>query len=370
MNLTGLATWVEAQGQTLGVIAAGLASLAAAILIALLVHRIGMAVLRRAAKRTADDADDIILSQTAQPSKWILVAIAGSLAQRFVPLEPWAADLWRQVSGFALPALFGWLAITLLRAIKLIFEQRADISVENNLQARRKRTRVSILMRIVTVLVLFLTICMMLLSIPGVRNVGVTLMASAGLAGLAVGAAAQPALKNLIAGVQMAFTEPIRIDDVVIIAGEWGRIEDIRLTYVVVRVWDDRRLIVPVSKFLEDSFQNWTRESSQLLGSAFFYVDPSADVARIRAALEKVVKSNPLWDGRFFNLQVTDIKPDVMELRALVTAADASRAFDLRCAVREALMGYIAGQMPEALPRHRLAPSETGEGGSARERAA
>jgi small-conductance mechanosensitive channel len=195
---------------------------------------------------------------------------------------------------------------------------------------------------------------MMLLSIPGVRNVGVTLMASAGLAGLAVGAAAQPALKNLIAGVQMAFTEPIRIDDVVIIAGEWGRIEDIRLTYVVVKVWDERRLVVPISKFLEEPFQNWTRESANLLGSAFFYVDPTADVARLRAKLDETVQASKLWDGRFFNLQVTDIKDDLMEVRALMTAADASKAFDLRCEVRERLMAFIAKEMPDALPRHRL----------------
>jgi small-conductance mechanosensitive channel len=370
LDLTGLNTWIEAPARSLGVLLAWTFSVAAAIVAALIVHRVAMAVLRRAAGRTAQPADDIVLAQTAQPAKWILIAIAVSLGQRLVPLAPWAADLWRQASGFALPALFGWLAIALLRAIKLIIEQRADISVEDNLQARRKRTRVSILMRILTVLVLFLTICMMLLSIPGVRNVGVTLMASAGLAGLAVGAAAQPALKNLIAGVQMAFTEPIRIDDVVIIAGEWGRIEDIRLTYVVVRVWDDRRLIVPVSKFLEDSFQNWTRESSRLLGSAFFYVDPTADVARIRSGLEEIVRKNRLWDGRFFNLQVTDIKPDVMELRVLATAADASQAFDLRCAIREDLMRYIVAEMPESLPRHRLAPGETGADGDARRRAA
>lgn len=361
MNWDTAAAWVHTQGRSLSVIAAGLTSLVIAIVAALVLHRVAMAVLRRAARRTADQADDIVLAHAAQPSRWIMVAIAGSLAQRFVPLDPWAAELWRQVAGFAMPALFGWLALALVRAVKQIVDLRADISVENNLQARRRRTRVGILLRVVTVLILFLSICMMLLSIPGVRNVGVTLMASAGLAGLAVGAAAQPALKNLIAGVQMAFTEPIRIDDVVIIAGEWGRIEDIRLTYVVVRVWDDRRLIVPVSKFLEDSFQNWTRESSQLLGSAFFYVDPTADVPRIRAALEGIVKANSLWDGRFFNLQVTDIKPDVMELRVLVTAADASRAFDLRCAVREDLMAYIAAQIPEALPRHRLAPGGAGE---------
>jgi small-conductance mechanosensitive channel len=194
---------------------------------------------------------------------------------------------------------------------------------------------------------------MMLISIPSVRSIGVTLVASAGLAGLAVGAAAQPALKNLIAGIQMVFTEPIRIDDVVIMDGEWGRIEEIRLTFVVVRIWDDRRLIVPVSKFLEDSFQNWTRETSQLLGTAFLRVDPTADVARLRAHLEQVVKANPKWDGRVCGLQVTEIYVDHIELRCLVSARDASLAFDLRCDVREAMIAFLTSEMPDALPRRR-----------------
>jgi len=193
----------------------------------------------------------------------------------------------------------------------------------------------------------------MLMSIPSIRAVGVTLIASAGLAALAVGAAAQPALKNLIAGLQMAFTEPIRIDDVVIIDGEWGRIEDIRLTFVVVKIWDERRLVVPVSKFLEESFQNWTRETSQLLGSVFWHLDPATDIDRLRAKLEQVVKANPRWDGRFFNLQVTDAKPDAIEVRALMTARDASTAFDLRCDVREAMLAYIRDEMPEAFVRKR-----------------
>jgi small-conductance mechanosensitive channel len=365
-----ISDWIRAQGGALGVLFAGVVALALAVGAALILHRVAIAVLRRAARRTRNGSDDIVLAHAARPLKWIMIAVAGSLAQRFVPLDPWAANLWRQLAGFALPALFGWLAIAIMQAVREIVELRTDISVDDNLQARRKRTRLSILMRIVTILILFLTICMMLLSIPGVRNVGMTLMASAGLAGLAVGAAAQPALKNLIAGVQMAFTEPIRIDDVVIIAGEWGRIEDIRLTYVVVKVWDERRLVVPVSKFLEEPFQNWTRESSQLLGSAFFYVDPTADVPRLRARLEEIVKASKLWDGRFFNLQVTDIKPDVMELRVLVTAANASQAFDLRCAVRESLMGFIAKEMPQALPRHRLQTPPERDLGTPEKRAA
>jgi small-conductance mechanosensitive channel len=203
-----------------------------------------------------------------------------------------------------------------------------------------------------------ITAMMMLMSIPSVRTIGVTLAASAGVAGLAIGAAAQPALKNVIAGMQMAFTEPIRIDDVVIIDNEWGRIEDIRLTYVVVRLWDDRRLVVPVSKFLENSFQNWTRETSALLGSVFWYLDPAADVPRIRAKLEEVVRASPRWDQRFVNCQVTDSKQDgLVEIRGLMTAKDASTAFDLRCEVREAIYAFIRDEMPEALPRTRIMPA-------------
>lgn len=330
-----------------------------AIVVALLAHRGAMGLLRRVAARTSSSSDNLILARIALPTRWIAIGIAISFAQRAVPLPGWVAALWQQAAGFIVPGLIGWLAIAIIRGMSDIAFVHADISVADNLQARRRRTRVTILTRIAIFLAVFLTVCMMLLSIPGVRSVGVTLMASAGLAGLAVGAAAQPALKNLIAGIQLAFTEPIRIDDVVIVEGEWGRIEEIRLTYVVIRIWDDRRLVVPVSKFLEDSFQNWTRSSAQLLGSVMLYVDPSADIDRIRARAGEIVEANERWDRRFWNLQVTDAKPDCIELRVLVTAADASTAFDLRCEIREALTGFIARELPEALVRHRLARAES-----------
>lgn len=330
-----------------------LAIVVAAIVVALALHAVVMGLARRIAARTPDSVDDVFVDFARRPLKWIMVAIVLAAAKRFLDVAEATDDLWAQVAGMVVPALMGWLAINMIRAFGRAVEIRFDISVADNLRARRRRTRTAILGRIAIVSVGFVTICLMLLSIPSIRSVGVTLMASAGLAGLAVGAAAQPALKNLIAGIQMAFTEPIRIDDVVIIDGEWGRIEEIRLTYVVVNIWDERRLVVPVSKFLEEPFQNWTRNTSQLLGSAFFYLDPTTDVPRLRSHFEQVVRASPRWDGRAFVLQVTDTKPDAIEVRVLATARDAATAFDLRCDLREAMLAYIRDEMPEALPRVR-----------------
>jgi small-conductance mechanosensitive channel len=331
-----------------------LLSIAIALGCALAAHWAAFFIGRRAAARTVTNVDDVLLERLRTPTRWLLIAFALSAIQPALPLNPAGERLWLRLFGLILPALFGWLCIALLGAANVIVQARADISVADNLKARRRRTRAAILHRIALFIVLLITFCMMLMSIPSVRSIGVTLIASAGLAGLAIGAAAQPALKNLIAGIQMAFTEPIRIDDVVIINGEWGRIEEIRLTFVVVKIWDERRLIVPVSKFLEDSFQNWTRETSQLLGSVFWYLDASADIPRLRTKLEEIVRRQPLWDGRFFNLQVTDTKPEgAIEVRGLMTARDASQAFDLRCAVREELLAFIRDEMPGALLRRR-----------------
>jgi small-conductance mechanosensitive channel len=268
-------------------------------------------------------------------------------------LDAEGAATWRRIAGLVTPALFGWLAVALLGTVADIIQARADISVPDNLRARRRRTRISILYRVGVFVLLLATICMMLITIPSIRSIGITLIASAGLAGLAVGAAAQPALKNLIAGIQLAFTEPIRIDDVVIVEGEWGRIEEIRLTFVVLKLWDERRLVVPISRFLDESFQNWTRQTSQLLGTILLQVDHAADVDRIRARFEALAKRNERWDGRVALLQVTEARDDHVELRGLVSAADAGRLFDLRCDLREAMLRWLADQMPDALPRRR-----------------
>ena len=237
---------------------------------------------------------------------------------------------------------------------------RADISVEDNLAARRQRTKLTMLSRIATFIIIFVTVGLVLLSIPGVRDIGVTLVASAGLAGLAVGAAAQPALKSLIAGVQMALTEPINIDDVVIVEGEWGRIEDIRTTYVVVKIWDERRLIVPTSQFLEGAFQNWTKKTAQLLGSVRLYLDPATRIGPIRAEFERQIADNPRWDRRVQVVQVTETTRDAIEVRLLMSAKDSPTLFDLRCDIREGMLEWLADNQPEAFARLRLLEADAG----------
>jgi len=332
--------------------------IAAAVVIAQLLHWVAMRVLCRIVTRSRTPLDDPFVGRARAPLRWLMIALALAFVRPSLVLGARGHAIWEQAAAIIVPGLLGWLAIAMIRAVEDVVIMRADISVADNLRARRKRTRTTILSKIAILGMVFITLCLMLFSIPAVRAVGVTLMASAGLAALAVGAAAQPLLKNVIAGIQLAFTEPIRLDDVVIIEGEWGKIEEIHLTFVVVAIWDERRLVVPVSKFLESSFQNWTRSTSQLLGAVFWHLDPAADMDKLRVKYEALVKASKLWDGRGFVLQVTETKPDAIEVRGLATAKDAPTAFDLRCELREKLLAYIREDMPEALPRRRLAMDE------------
>jgi small-conductance mechanosensitive channel len=333
-------------------------SIALSVVVAFLFHWLAYWLGARIVRRMR--IEPVILPAIYHPTRWIIVLMA--LAAGIQPLifTDRVEALWSIGSKMIFILLSGWLIFSLMRAGRIILERKSDITVEDNLKARRQHTRIRILYRVTQCIIGFFIISLMLITIPGVRTIGVTLMASAGLAGLAVGAAAQPALKNLIAGIQMAFSEPIRLDDVLIVEGEWGRVEDIKLTYVVVRIWDDRRLIVPVSYFLEKPFQNWTTQTSDLLGTVFLYVDPATDIEPIRAKFVETVKANSRWDGRVAILQVTDHRADALELRGLLSARNAGIAFDLRCEVREAMMQYLRTEMPQALvrSRHRIEPGE------------
>jgi small-conductance mechanosensitive channel len=204
-----------------------------------------------------------------------------------------------------------------------------------------------------TVIVAVIGVAMVLLLHPTFRVLGTGILASAGFAGIVIGIAAQQPVRNLLAGIQIAITQPFRVDDVVIVEGEWGQIEEITLTYVVVRIWDLRRLVLPIGYFLEKPFQNWTRTSSSILGTAFLHLDYSAPIEELRTKLTEIAEASPLWDRRVCVLQVTELKERTMELRALVSASNAGRAWDLRCEVREKLITFLKEEHPDALPRMR-----------------
>ncbi|MDE2305188.1 MAG: mechanosensitive ion channel [Gammaproteobacteria bacterium] len=235
-----------------------------------------------------------------------------------------------------------------------IFEKvllaRFDLGAKDNLQARKVYTNVHVIGRMIRVTIGVIAAASILMLFSVVRHLGTSLLASAGIVGIVAGIAAQKTLANLFAGIQIALTQPMRQDDVVIVEGEWGRIEEITLSYVVVRIWDDRRLVVPLGYFIEKPFQNWTRNTSQLLGSVMVWVDYSFPVERGREALKEIIEGNPLWDGRFWNLQVTDANDRAMQLRVLATAADSSKSWDLRCQIREQFIDYVRRTHPRSLP--------------------
>jgi small-conductance mechanosensitive channel len=248
----------------------------------------------------------------------------------------------------------GWLCLRVFDAWRDTLVQRHRVDVADNLQARRVITQVAILRRIALVLVSIACVSAMLMTFPEVRAVGATLFASAGVAGLLLGLAARPVLTNVLAGLQVALTEPIRLDDVVVVEGQWGWIEEIRSTYVVVRVWDHRRLVLPLSYFIENPFENWTRHTADLLATAILYVDYSTPVQELREYCHKVLQESGLWDGKAWAFQVTEAGPQTLQLRALMSVANSGHSFDIRCLVREKLIDYLQRNHPGCLPKTRV----------------
>ncbi|HEY5043515.1 MAG TPA: mechanosensitive ion channel domain-containing protein [Verrucomicrobiae bacterium] len=237
-----------------------------------------------------------------------------------------------------------------------------DIKVADNLQARKIYTQVHVISKVVYAIIALFTIASILMLFDEVRSYGKNILASAGVIGIVIGFAAQKTISNLFAGFQIAMTQPIRLDDVVIVEGEWGRVEEITLTYVIIHIWDDRRLIVPLGYFIEKPFQNWTRSSAQLLGSVFLWVDYTLPLEEIRKALKEIIEPHPLWDKRFWNLQVTDATEKTMQIRVLATTADSSKGWDLRCDIREKLIAYVQKNHPQSLPQFRTQIGGAGAG--------
>jgi len=302
----------------------------------------------------------------SHPARAIFFLTCGVIVLPLVPgLPEYLHDLIRQGFAMAIVVSLGWFAVGCVYVFQEYMLRKYDLKVENNLRARRIHTQFQLFRRILITFIVVITLGALLWTFndPRIWHYGSGLLASAGIASLILATAAKSTAANFLAGLQIAFTEPIRIDDVVVIQGEWGRVEEINSAYVVVRIWDLRRLIVPLSFFIENSFQNWTRESSDILGTAFLYVDYTIPVEDLRQQLRRIAESTPLWDRKVCGLQVTNLSERTMELRCLVSSRNSSENFDLRCIVREQMTAYIQKNYPDAFPTTRFAAtSETSMG--------
>lgn len=323
------------------------------ILLARAGHYFLFRVAKRLAARTKGGFDDSMVRHSERPAKYIfpLALLLATLPATTLPAQ--AVELLRELLVLGLIAALAWWVIGLTSVVEDLIAEKYQINVADNLLARQVQTQVRVLRKIAVTVVIVFAFAAMLMTFPRIRQVGTSIFASAGLAGLIVGLAARSTLSNLIAGLQVALTQPIRIDDVVIVEGEYGWVEEINTTYVVVRIWDLRRLVVPLSYFIEKPFQNWTRVTADLLGTVFVYVDYAVPVEEVRRELLVILRSTPLWDGKVWNLQVTNASEKTVELRALLSAADSSKAWDLRCLVRERLLRFLQEKYPESLPRVR-----------------
>jgi small-conductance mechanosensitive channel len=259
----------------------------------------------------------------------------------------------------------GWIAITATHVIADLYLAQFQIGVADDLLARKHITQVRVLRRVVDTVLIIITVGAAFMTFETVRQYGVSMFASAGVAGIVIGLAARPVLSNLIAGIQLAVTQPIRIDDTVIVEKEFGRVEEITSTYVVLRLWDLRRMVVPLTYFIEKPFENWTRESSTLIGTVLLYVDYATPVARVREKANEIAKASPLWDGDLLRVQVTDANAETMLLRVIASARSAGDAFNLNCEMREKLIDFLQREIPESLPRRRQQPAGPAEGAAA-----
>jgi len=249
---------------------------------------------------------------------------------------------------------FAWLLIIFLRKGKRGFLKHYDISAEDNLEARKMYTQINLLEKVIIFIIVLFAVGFILLSFDSIKKIGYGIFASAGLAGIIIGLSAQKVVGALLAGIQIAFTQPFRIDDAVVVENEWGWIEEINLTYVVIRLWDKRRLVLPSTYFLENPFQNWTRNSADIIGSVFLHTDYRVSFDDLRTELTKILENTSLWDQQVNVLQVTDSKENSVEIRILVSAKNSPTAWDLRVHVREKMIKFIQENYPESLPRTRV----------------
>ncbi|SDL68536.1 Small-conductance mechanosensitive channel [Salinimicrobium catena] len=297
-----------------------------------------------------------IASRLKIPVIALLLAVgiqAGLIKEEIITDETYV-HFFQQVRSLLLIFSVTWFVIVAIHITKKQLLRRFDVTTKDNLRARKFYTQFNIIERIAIFIVILVAVGISLLTFEGVQEIGVSILTSAGIAGIILGLSAQKVFGTIFAGIQIAIAQPIRIDDVVIVEGEWGRVEEIKLTYVVINIWDKRRLVLPTTYFIEKPFQNWTRSSSDILGTVFIYTDYDLPVDALREELTRLLKSTDLWDGKVNVIQVTDLSEKTMELRALVSAKDSPTAWDLRVYIREKLVDFIKENYPNSLPRSRV----------------
>jgi small-conductance mechanosensitive channel len=330
-----------------------LAGVLAAGLLAGILHRVGILLLRRLSRNRPFSTNVSYIAFRASQACMLLFAVR--LVLTGAPEDTPGLVPLSYLTTVALILALTWLAMQCIESVSTTVVKLNSAEVADNLKARRVLTQTRVLTRSAHFIAGLLGLSFVLLTLPGARHFGASLLASAGVAGLVAGIAARPVLGNFIAGLQIAFSQPIRIDDVLIVNGEWGRVEEITGTFVVVRIWDERRMIVPLHWFIENPFENWTHSSSAILGTVFLWLDFSVPVEALRQEFERICKSSPLWDGRVCVLQVTDANERAMQVRLLLSAQNSGIAFELRCKIREAMISFIAAHYPQGLPRLRSA---------------
>ena len=328
-------------------------TIAGAIFAGLVAHWFLFRTLRRATERKPSVFVNSLIRRTGKPSLLFLpfFALLAVLPATHLPQN--AAVIVQRLASLGVIAAIGWVAMLFTAIVVDLISARFRSEVTDGEALRRMHTQLQMIRRIAAILIFIVTLSVMLMTFPEIKHVGISLLASAGIAGLVIGTAMKGTLSSLIAGVQIAFTQPIRLDDAVAVEGEWGWVEEIATTYVIVRTWDRRRLVLPLSYFLEHPFQNWTRGTEDLLGSVFLYVDYTVPVEEVRKELRRIVGTTSLWKGQVCVLQVTDVTASTIQLRALVDARDSSAGWDLRCYVREKLVEFIQKNYPDTLPKVR-----------------
>lgn len=311
-------------------------------------------IIRKLERKTNHELIKAIRKNQRIPFILLIIILALWLPFSFTQVPETITNTANKILNLLIIVIFAWIAIRLVKLIKFLVLKQYDIEQKNNLKARKVYTQFKIIERVLVIIILVVAISLALMTFSEIRKIGISLIASAGITGIILGFAAQKIIGGVLAGIQLAFTQPIRLDDVVIVENEWGRIEEINLTYVVVKIWDERRLIVPSTYFIEKPFQNWTKTSSEILGTVFIYTDYNVPFDEIRNELTRLLQSCELWDGKVNNLQVTNSTEKTVEIRALVSAVDSSVAWDLRVYIRENLIKFIQKNYPGSLPVSRV----------------